>query len=780
MLALGSAVVVCPREWTGPRLQAVRVLVEEVAARTGVHWPVEHQPPPGLVPSVLFTDGPAAPRGWPGPIPLAGPASGAEGYGISVRCPEDGAPQVWLAAQDARGLLFAVGGLLRHLELEPGNVRLPGPLEVHTAPRYRVRGHQLGYRPKNNTYDAWSPEQFARYTRELALFGANTIELLPPRTDDADRNPLMRVPKDEMLAELTTMLDRYGLDAGLWYPLLAADYRDPDTVATELSVADAVFARCARLNSLFVPSGDPGHTAPQPLCDFLARLTEVLRGRHPGAEVWVSGQGFSHAELAELFRLLREQAPAWLTGMVYGPWTRCTLAQMRAALPDRYALRLYPDIAHTMRCQYPVVHWDPAFMETLGREPINPLPQTQARIFHQTAPGTVGFVTYSEGVNDDVNKFVWTALGWDPDSDLGEVLRQYARLLVTPHLADPLAQALLALERNWQGPLLTNTQVPLTLQQLQAMERSASAEELGNWRLQAALYRGYYDARVRHRLVAAVAREEAARDWISRAAQVGGDVALVRARQALEPPAEEAPAWRAHIQELADQLFAGIGLQLSVSRHGAAHLERGANLDALDAPLGDGPWLTSELETIAALPTAAERQRALAELCLAHSPGPGGFLDNLGVAGAQPHLVEGPPGRGDPSFPHAVTLVSTPAAPPGKPPLPQLWRTAAETLYGVPLVLRYQHLDPCGRYRVRVLYHGRYRAAVSLHANGIPIHGPLRPSDPPEPLTFPLPVDATAGGNLVLTWHLADGRGIQVAAVWLFRKANQGADPSPP
>ena len=31
-------------------------------------------------------------------------------------------------------------------------------------------------------------------------------------------------------------------------------------------------------------------------------------------------------------------------------------------------------------------------------------------------PSTMGFLTYSEGVNDDMNKFVWSGLGWDPDS----------------------------------------------------------------------------------------------------------------------------------------------------------------------------------------------------------------------------------------------------------------------------------------------------------------------------------------------------------------------------
>lgn len=770
MLDLTAALLVVPAEWTGPRLQAARVLVEEVEARSGVRWPLVHARQPAGVPAVVLAEAPGAPPGGPARPAPSGPVLGPEGYRIAVRPPEGGAPDIRVEGRDARGVLFAVGCLLRHLHMGPGRVGLPAPLHVHSSPRLPLRGHQLGYRPKNNTYDAWSPAQFERYIRELALFGANTIELLPPRTDDADNNALMRVSKGEMLARLTATLARYGLGAGLWYPLMAANYRDPDTAAAETAAADAVFALCARLDSVFVPGGDPGHTPPDVLCAFLGRLADVLRGRHPQAELWISGQGFRPPQLAELFRLLQEQQPGWLTGMVYGPWTACTLAELREALPERYALRLYPDIAHTIHCQFPVPAWDPAFAATLGREPINPLPLSQARILRRMAPGTVGFVTYSEGVNDDVNKFIWTAVGWDPDADLGEVLRQYARLLAAPRHADALAQALFALERNWQGPLLTNTQVPLTLEQLQAIERAAAPDEAGAWRLQSALYRGYYDAYVQRRLVASVAREARAGNWIARSSAAGADAALQGARQALAAPVDDvAPGWREHIHGLADRLFAGIGLQLSVSRHRASAEERGANLDALDAPLGDGPWLAATLDGIAALPTEAERAGALAELSLAHSPGPGGFLDDLGHEGAQPHLVGAPVPPDDPAFLRSVLLVPTPAARPGAAPLPQLWRTAAETLYGVPLVLAYSHLDPRARYRVRVLYHGRYRAAVSLEAGGIRVHGPLRPGDPPTPVTFALPAEATAGGSLVLTWRLEEGRGIQVAAVWLLR-----------
>lgn len=762
MLDLQNAVLVCPEDWTGARAEAVRVLREEVAARSGVAWPIRPGPPPAGLPAVVVS---AAEPGDGGPAAIRDPA--AEGYRIAATTGAGGAARVSLQAEAApRAALFACGRLLRELDLGPGRVGLPGPLHTSSAPAYRVRGHQLGYRPKNNTYDAWAPAQFERYALDLALFGGNTIELLPPRTDDADRSPLMPLPKDETLRQVSAMLDRYGLCAGLWYPLLEPDYADPATIAAELRAADEVFALCARLDSLFVPGGDPGHTAPAPLLAFMERLAAAARARHPGAEVWVSPQGFRPPALREFFALVRERRPAWLTGVVYGPWTACTLAEMRAALPPGCGVRLYPDIAHTVSCQFPVPEWDLAFMSTLGREPINPRPEAEARIFAGLASGTDGFVTYSEGCNDDCNKFVWTALGWDPAAELGAVVRQYAALLVAPRQAEGAAQALFALERNWRGPLLANAQVPVTLEQVRAIERAATPEERANWRLQSILYRGYYDAHVQRRLIAAAAREEAAWAWLDAAGAVGTEAAIAGALAALGATTAPDPL-RARIEELADGLFRGIGMQLSVARHGASAIERGANLDTLDAPLGDGPWLAAALGRIRGLPDASARRAALGALRRAQAPPPGGFLDDLGTPGAQRHLLGGPPDDGDPSWLRSVTSVPTPAARPGAEPLPRLWRTAAETLYGVPLVLRYEHLDPRARYRVRVLYHGRYRAAVRLRAGGDLVHGPLRPSDPPAPVAFPLPAEATRDGTLTLTWELEDGRGIQVAAVWL-------------
>ena len=59
---------------------------------------------------------------------------------------------------------------------------------------------------------------------------------------------------------------------------------------------------------------------------------------------------------------------------------------------------------------------------------------------------------------------------------------------------------MLALERNWIGPLGDESGVDTTLEQFREMERRPTPELRLNWRFQQALYRAYYDAFVRARL----------------------------------------------------------------------------------------------------------------------------------------------------------------------------------------------------------------------------------------------------------------------------------------
>ena len=312
-----------------------------------------------------------------------------------------------------------------------------------------MRGHQLGYRPKTNAYDGWNVPTWDRYFRDLAVFGTNAIELIPPRSDDLPNSPHFPLPPMQMMIEMSRLADEYGLDVWIWYPAMDRSYSDPKTVEYALREWGEVFRALPRIDAVFVPGGDPGHTEPKYMIALLEKQTANLKSYHPRAQMWMSPQSFNEAWMNEFFKLINRE-PSWLSRIVYGPQTRIGVSELRDKLPQRYPIRLYPDITHSVECQFPVPDWDVAYALTEGREVINPRPADHANIFRLQAPYSIGFLSYSEGCNDDVNKFVWSSLGWNPGANVTDILRQYGRYFIGDEYEDSFAQGLLALERNWR------------------------------------------------------------------------------------------------------------------------------------------------------------------------------------------------------------------------------------------------------------------------------------------------------------------------------------------
>ncbi|MGD0297427.1 MAG: hypothetical protein ABSE86_09935 [Bryobacteraceae bacterium] len=749
-LDLTNAHIVAPTPLSKQESKAIEMLRDEVEKRTLIRFPISD---PG--------DGPA--------ITISRVHGLAEGYSLKTS-----GGRVSLLANDARGMLFGIGRLLREMHMRRGHITIAEDSNITTAPKYALRGHQLGYRPKTNSYDGWSVALWEQYIRDLAVFGTNAAELIPPRSDDARDSPLFPLPPMQMMVEMSRLLDEYGLDVWIWYPALDKDYSDPKTVEFALNEWGEVFQKLPRIDAVFVPGGDPGHTQPKFLMALLEKETQVLHRYHPKAQMWVSPQGFDQHWLDEFLDILNREQPAWLTGVVFAPQVRISLAELRAKVPKQYPIRHYPDITHSLQSQYPVPDWDVAYAVTEGREVINPRPMDEAAIFHRLQPDTIGFLTYSEGCNDDVNKFVWSALGWDPDARVLDILHQYSRYFIGDEYEDSFAQGLLALERNWRGSLAVNTGVYATLAQFQDMERASSPATRLNWRFQQALYRAYYDAYVRRRLLNETSIEESAMDQLRSAKTIGVSAAMERARAILDHSVAEHPAetWRARVCELAEALFQSIRMQLSVEKYKAISVDRGATLDTIDVPLNSRKWLQSRFTEISKLEFETDRLGAIDEIINWTNPGPGGFYDDLGDPAAQPHLVRGADYASDPAFLHSAYMgFGTPRA------YRKSFWTYAGSLNDEPLRMHYADLDPSAQYKIRVVYAGDSpRQKIRLVANGeIEIHPFIEKPAPYRPMEFDLPREATRNGELNLAWTRepgqgGNGRGCDVAEIWLIKK----------
>jgi hypothetical protein len=773
---LRRAVVVVPSTLSRPEQKAVQLLVDEVQKRTLIRWPVVHSWPADAVPVVAI--GPASSlTAFAGAFAanLAADHALAPPEGFRMRCVQGrSAPVIFVIGNDARGVLFGVGRLLRELHLSRDKVTLAANVDLNSAPRYPLRGHQLGYRPKTNSYDGWDLAQWEQYIRDLAVFGTNAVELIPPRSDDDSDSPHFPLPPLDMMIGMSKLLDDYGLDVWIWYPAMDRDYSDPRTVEFALKEWGEIFKRLPRIDAVFVPGGDPGHTAPRVLLALLEKQTANLHRYHPRAKMWVSPQSFTQEWLDEFCMILSREQPAWLSGVVFGPQVRIPLPQLRTALPAKYPIRRYPDITHSLRCQYPVPDWDLAFAFTEAREVINPRPLGETIIFRALQKDAIGFITYSEGCNDDVNKIIWSSLGWDPDTPVLDILRQYSRYFLGERYEDDFAQGLLALERNWQGLLLTNANVSTTLQQFRRLERLAAPRDLLNWRFQQALYRAYYDAYERSRLLHETALEDEAYACLRAAERLGSLLALKQAQALLDRALTEPAAtdWRARVFELGEALFQSIRMQQSVERYKAIELGRGTTLDTIDVPLNDRVWLTEQFAEIRRLDQEAERLRRIDELVNWANPGPGGFYDDLGKVTRQPHLVRGTHAADDPGFYHTALVGIT-----YRPEWRRSWCTHAEALYDSPLRMHYTGLDRAAHYKVRVVYAGdNSRIRIRLVANDqVEVHPLIAKPAPVRPVEFAVPPAATRAGELNLAWYQepgrgGNGRGCQVAEVWLIKQ----------
>lgn len=740
-----ATVVTRPGEVAPAEKTAATVLIEEVEKRTGIRLNSSSE--------------------WPanGPVIAIKTASGGRPEGYHLYVDRSGsAPVVQVIGSDPRGTLFGAGSLLRRLDWSKGKLSIPASLDVVTAPVYAIRGHQLGYRAQANSYDAWNAAQFEQYIRELTFFGVNSIEGIP--LQDERPTPVMKAPRREINRAIGEICRRYGLDYWAWIPV-EFDLNDKTQRARMLDRCDEFFKDTPELTGVFFPGGDPGHNPPELVLPFLDDLSKRMRATHPDAKIWISLQWFTPEQVDSVYRYINEKAPPWFAGLVAGP-SSPPIPETRRRLAPQYKLRSYPDITHNKLSQYQVPSWDQAYALTLGREAINPRPAEYAAIHNRTAVYTDGFISYSDGVHDDVNKAVYSALGWDPNLKVRDILIDYARVYFNPAVAGDAADAILALEKNWRGSLADNGAVESTLLAWQRLEKQAP--ELGeNWRWQMCLLRVNYDTYDRRRLICESKLETEANRILADSAKRGADQAMTEAltvlNRAVNLPA--APDLRARIVELCEKLFHSIGLQTSVAQYYASGEERGAVLDFIDYPLNNRWWLEDQFQSIHRLGSEAEKNRRLAELAAWENPGPASFYDNVGNIAKSPHVVRY---RVEPGQESA------------RQPEPTFWwwdegKSRARLTWQVtlwPISVVYEALDPAGTYTVRSTGAGQ----ALLRMNGERVEPSVDAREMGQFKEFPVAPKYLKDRRLVLTWDRPTNEAglnwrqrSRLAEVWLIK-----------
>jgi len=536
-----------------------------------------------------------------------------------------------------------------------------------------------------------------------------------------------------------------------------------------LQQQEAFYRSCPRIDGVFVPGGDPGDNAARDLMPYLAQIGTGLQRYHPRAKVWVSLQKFSASDVNEFYRYLEEQKPLWLGGVVMGP-SSPPLNATRERLPKDYRLRWYPDITHTVRCQYPVPWFDLAWGLTLGREPVNPRPLDYTAIYRAGYRDTDGFLTYSDGIHDDFNKNLWSQLGWEPDRDPRDCAIDYARYFFRADLSQSGADALLSLESNWRGSLAENGSVDGTLLQWQKLEETLPPAN-ANWRFEMHLMRAYYDAYTRQRLLYETRLEKEALAALGEARQFGVGPSLKRAREILNQATTDLThkEWYDKLDAFAESLFKRIGYQTRMERYHASGTERGVVMDFVNYPLNDRWWLEDEFGRIEKLTSVSEQLKRIDEIRNWENPGEGSFYDSLGDVSRSPRIAK-------------LTNPTDVARYYREFPIPtQRWmgeqrrglRLAWHTYLSRPPAMNYAGLDPHARYTVRLFS----QRTSPLKVDGV-LARMIRQGqiyDEVQEQEFEVPSESLADGKLELTWDRSEDAGADwrkrhyVCEVWLVK-----------
>ncbi len=748
-----------------PEQSAATVLLEEVQKRATVKWEsATNWPQSGC--SIALVSGKDTKLDGKS-IPASALTDKPEGYGVVTDNSDSQRPVVWIVGAGPRGVLFGVGRFLRTIECRQGSVRLPGPLNVTTSPQYPIRGHQLGYRATANSYDAWTPEQFDQYIRELTFFGTNSIEGIPFH----DERPTVNTyPRAKMNVDISRICQKYGLDYWIWTPA-DFDLKDAQKRAKALADHEQLFRDCPRMDHIFFPGGDPGDNPPELVLPYLEDMSKILLKYHPKGKIWLSLQGFRGAKADVVYDWIDKNKPAWFGGLVAGPGSP-PIPMVRARLNKQYPLRDYPDITHIVRCQYPAPWLDPAIAFTLGREGVNPRPRMYARIFRELAPFTIGFSSYSDGIHDDVNKVVWSELGWDSSADLRDILIEYTRVFFGPDVAEEAAEGILTFERTYEGPLATNGGVEANLALWQKLDEKAPGLS-SNWRWQLCLLRAYYDAYTRERQIYERNLEEEANLCMRKVKAIGADKAMDEALAVLKRAQTNRvhPELRDRVVALCDMLFKSIGLQTSVPKYGASGEERGAVLDFLDYPLNNQWWIEDEFAKVRKMAAETEKYARLETMATWEHPGSGSFYDCVGDVGRSPHVVRGDDLSGGPLLPVlAKRRVSIPGF---------MWwdegarRTRLTWISDLwPTSMYYSALDPNAEYVLRTAGNGECYPRVSDTRLEATAYG----KELGDVKEFPIPKKLYADGTLTLTFDAVSEPGVnwryqsRLCEVWLIKK----------
>ncbi|UVI33374.1 hypothetical protein [Paenibacillus spongiae] len=404
--------------------------------------------------------------------------SGSEGF--VIRSSADGGI-TYVAALSEHGVLYGLGKLLRRIEYAAGEMRIPS-LDLESRPDKTIRGIYFATH-FGNWYCHANLDVVQTYLEDLALWGIN--ELLVwfdtsriPSLEDG-RPLLDRLAKFEAFAgEVGMKVGRIAIanegfqgQVGSGRPMLGkncfdeTDYHpfrardrifggfDTDICPSQpsgreiiLSNKEMMFSNMPKIDSFWLWPYDQGgcncpQCTPWPKTFMeLSREIAATAGRmFPEMTINISAWWFDAFQTGEddaFFKYLEEenkQDNSWFKSIFAGAVEVKRWKQHGRIVPKRHPIVLFPEIS-----MFDGVPW--------GSKGSNPAPRKFAAEYAELRDSIEGAFPYSEGIYEDINKFVWAQLLWHSKTEIEEMVREYCRFYFGAGVEQQAEQLILDLE----------------------------------------------------------------------------------------------------------------------------------------------------------------------------------------------------------------------------------------------------------------------------------------------------------------------------------------------
>lgn len=759
---------------------------------------------------------------------------GPEGYLVQLTAPG----RLLAVGVEERSQLYAIGEVLRQCVWRDQRFEFPDQLEVRTAPAFEVRGTEVsqGVTMRELTGSReWTEEEWQRAVLDYVFAGANTFGIGHVDPTSTGRYDFL---KSLGLKTLISVSANFGVGGPPeWEAVEAIGRRNytclsvPEARAAVLAAAEQRFQTESFHDYVRFYSGDGGgcecdECAPygKTYIEMCEDLAAIIHKYHPGTVIVATNQKLDNAGEQAIIDYLQAEPRDWLKAIVYGPGSNAMgwmpgrrqdhrtdlfqyprfgqmdgyLRELLHQLPPRQNLLLFTDLTHWVYSQYGLMDhaiipdrnheappaWDralyerrpdPAMSQVYNRRTFHARPRAYYDVFRETARYTIGDSTYSEGIHDNINQWIWQRLLWAPNTPFDTVLSDYCRWVFGPEAAPIMAQAISQHEANLSTPIAANPGIDAFNNLILEARKIIGEPYLTTnylWRMY--VQRGLLDKYIQLR----VRKQEELRD-----------VVLTHLEDALKGDGDVTPAvtnakmWLAREIEDDEMKKLREGARLLGDKSNSLYGVNNEGLFDLDQDFIGLGNIRKQVDLAAAAPDVEARRAIAHQLVHYEDPGEGGFYDDAGDPANSPHLVYGWT-FGDGGFNPENRRSQNSAA------------FTTDEKKGV--TFAYHDLDPATQYRVKLtLLRPKYlprfadkqpQTAQSIYADEFVLAKELElPEYDAQFFEFDIPKAATQDGSLELwfekqagiaewerpkttVWRNTGGWGTLVSEVWLMKK----------